>query len=98
VLHFPPGTSKWNRIEHRLLRFTSKNWRGKPLISLALIVNLIGSTKTGDGNKVECVIDRHKYKPGVEISDEEFDAINIKHHKFHGEWNYKIVPHMKNKL
>jgi len=98
ILHFPPGTSKWNKIEHRLFAFISKNWRGRPLISLALIVNLIGSTKIGDGNKVDCVIDRHKYESGIEISDEEFDAINIKHHKFHGEWNYKIMPHMKNKL
>jgi hypothetical protein len=97
VLHFPPGTSKWNKIEHRLFAFISKNWRGRPLISLALIVNLIGSTKIGDGNKVECVIDRHKYERGIEISDEEFDAINIKHHKFHGEWNYKIMPHIENR-
>ena len=97
VLHFPPGTSKWNKIEHRLFAFISKNWRGRPLISLALIVNLIGSTKIGDGNKVECVIDRHKYERGVEISDEEFGAINIKHHKFHGEWNYKIMPRKKNR-
>ena len=97
VLHFPPGTSKWNKIEHRLFAFISKNWRGRPLISLALIVNLIGSTKIGDGNKVECVIDRHKYESGIEISDEEFEAINIKHHKFHGEWNYKIMPRIKNR-
>jgi len=97
VLHFPPGTSKWNKIEHRLFSFISKNWRGRPLISLALIVNLIGSTKIGEGNKVECVIDRHKYERGIEISEEEFDAINIKHHKFHGEWNYKIMPRIKNR-
>jgi len=96
-LHFPPGTSKWNKIEHRLFAFISKNWRGRPLISLALIVNLISSTKIGDGNKVECVIDRHKYECGVEISDVEFNAINIKRHKFHGEWNYKIMPRIKNR-
>ena len=97
VLHFPPGTSKWNKIEHRLFAFISKNWRGRPLISLAVIVNLIGSTKIGGGKKVECVIDKNKYERGVEISNEEFDAINIKYHKFHGEWNYTIIPHSKKK-
>ena len=95
VLHFPPGTSKWNKVEHRLFAFTSKNWRGRPLISLAVIVSLTGSTRKGAGNKVECVIDKNKYERGVEISDEEFDAINIKYHKFHGEWNYTIIPHPK---
>jgi hypothetical protein len=92
VLHFPPGTSKWNKIEHRLFAFISKNWRGRPLVSLALIVNLIGSTKIGAGNKVECIVDSHKYERGIGISDEEFNAINIKKHKFHGEWNYTIMP------
>jgi len=94
VLHFPPGTSKWNKIEHRLFSFISKNWRGRPLVSLAVIVNLIGSTKTG-GNKVECIIDKNKYEKGIEITDEEFDVINIKNHKFHGEWNYTIMPRTK---
>jgi transposase len=92
VLHFPPGTSKWNKVEHRLFSFISKNWRGRPLISLAVIVNLIGSTKTSNGNKVDCVLDEEQYRRGVEVSDEEFDAINIKPHKFHGEWNYTILP------
>ena len=91
VLHFPPGTSKWNKVEHRLFSFISKNWRGRPLVSLALIVNLISSTKIG-GNKVECVIDKDSYERGIEISDEEYEAINIKNHKFHGEWNYTIKP------
>jgi hypothetical protein len=95
VLHFPPGTSKWNRIEHRLFSFISKNWRGKPLISLAVVVNLIGSTKIGGGNNVECIIDRRKYERGIEISDDELDAVNIKPHKFHGEWNYTIMPRSK---
>jgi len=95
VLHFPPGTSKWNKVEHRLFSFISKNWRGKPLISLALIVNLIGSTKIGGGNRVDCVIDKNKYEKGIEISDEEYDRINIKNHKFHGEWNYTIKPRIK---
>jgi len=96
VLHFPPGTSKWNKVEHRLFSFISKNWRGRPLVSLALIVSLIGSTKIG-GNKVDCVIDKNKYERGIEISDEEYDAINIKNHKFHGEWNYTIKPRVKKK-
>ena len=97
VLHFPPGTSKWNKVEHKLFSFISKNWRGRPLVSLALIVNLIGSTKTGGGSKVECVIDKKKYERGIDVSDEEYDAINIKKHKFHGEWNYTIKPHSKNR-
>ena len=95
ILHFPPGTSKWNKIEHRLFSFISKNWRGRPLISLALIVNLIGSTKIGGGNKVDCIVDKRTYERSIEISDEEFNAINIKCHKFHGEWNYTIIPRNK---
>ena len=95
VLHFPPGTSKWNKIEHRLFSLISKNWRGRPLISLAVIVNLIGSTTIGRGNKVECVIDKKRYERGVEIRKEEFEAIKIKEHKFHGEWNYTIMPRSK---
>jgi hypothetical protein len=92
VLHFPPGTSKWNKIEHKMFSFISKNWRGKPLISLAVIVNLIGSTKTEKGLKVNCVVDNEVYERGKEVSDSEFEAINIKQHKFHGEWNYTIAP------
>jgi transposase len=92
VLHFPPGTSKWNKIEHRLFSFISKNWRGRPLINLAIIVNLIGSTKTEKGLKVDCVIDEKEYKKGIEVADEEIQAINIRQHTFHGEWNYTIMP------
>jgi len=94
VLHFPPGTSKWNKIEHRLFSFISKNWRGKPLISLAVIVSLISSTQTeGErGLKVDCVIDDREYKKGIIVSDEEYEAINIEQHPFHGEWNYTIKP------
>jgi transposase len=97
VLHFPPGTSKWNKVEHRLFSFISKNWRGKPLISLAVIVNLIGSTKTVNGLKVDCVVDENEYARGVKVCDEEFYAINIKEHSFHGEWNYTISPQIKSK-
>jgi transposase len=94
VLHFPPGTSKWNKIEHRLFSFISKNWRGKPLISAAVIVNLIGSTKTETGLKVTCVLDKNKYKTSRKVSDSEYNSINIKTHKFHGEWNYTISPQL----
>jgi hypothetical protein len=92
VVHFPPGTSKWNKIEHRLFSFISKNWRGKPLISAAVIINLISATKTETGLVVECVLDKNKYATNVCVSDEEYAAINIKRHKFHGEWNYTISP------
>lgn len=95
VLHFPPRTSKWNKIEHRLFSFISKNWRGQPLISLAVIVDLIGSTKTETGLAIDCVIDKNIYPKGIEVFDEEFDTINIKRHKFHGEWNYTISPQTK---
>jgi hypothetical protein len=92
VLHFPPGTSKWNKIEHRLFSFISRNWRGKPLISTAVIINLISATKTDTGLTVECVLDNNTYKTKLKVSDEEYEAINIKRHKFHGEWNYTIRP------
>jgi hypothetical protein len=92
VLHFPPGTSKWNKIEHRLFSFISKNWRGKPLISAAVIINLISATKTNTGLTVECVLDKNTYKTKIKVSDEEYAQINIKRHRFHGEWNYTISP------
>jgi hypothetical protein len=92
VVHFPPGTSKWNKIEHRLFSFISKNWRGQSLMSLAIIVSLIGSTKTSKGLKVNCIVDDGMYNRGVDITDEEFDAIRIEPHNFHGEWNYTILP------
>ena len=92
VVHFPPGTSKWNKIEHRLFSFISKNWRGRPLLTLAVIVNLIKATNTNEGLKVECVLDENEYKRKIEVSDKEFNAINIKPHYFHGEWNYTIRP------
>jgi hypothetical protein len=94
VLHFPPGTSKWNKIEHRLFSFISKNWRGKPLISATVIVNLIGSTKTETGLKVKCILDKTKYKTSRKVSDSEYNSISIREHKFHGEWNYTISPQL----
>jgi transposase len=92
VCHFPPGTSKWNKIEHRLFSFISKNWRAKPLISHEVIVNLIASTTTETGLKVRCRIDERKYPTGIKISKKELERINIKKDKFHGEWNYTIYP------
>jgi hypothetical protein len=92
VSHFPPGTSKWNKIEHRLFSFISKNWRGKPLLSLAVIVSLIGARTTQTGLRVKCVIDYNEYKRGIEVSDEELREVNLQKDEFHGEWNYSIVP------
>lgn len=92
VAHFPPGTSKWNKIEHRLFSYISKNWRGRPLLSYQVIVNLIGSTKTGNGLKVECEIDDGIYETGIRISDSKMQKINIAESTFHGEWNYTISP------
>jgi hypothetical protein len=91
VLHYPPGTSKWNKIEHRMFSFISKNWQGVPLISAAVIVKLIGSTKTEKGLSIRCVLDEVTYEKGVAVNDEEFAAINIEKDDFHGEWNYTIL-------
>jgi len=92
VRHFPPGTSKWNKIEHRLFSHISMNWRGKPLTSLEIIVNLIGGTKTREGLNVRASTDKGIYEKGLKISDEEFEKINIERDLFHGEWNYIIHP------
>lgn len=92
VTHLPPGTSKWNKIEHRLFAFISKNWRGKPLVSHVVILQLIGATKTETGLTVACDIDRNSYPRGIKVSDEEIAAVNIERHDFHGEWNYTIRP------
>jgi hypothetical protein len=92
IRHFPPGTSKWNKIEHRLFSMITKNWRGKPLTSLAIIINLIGSTKTKTGLTVKAVLDLGKYPIGIKVSHTELAAVNIIHDDFHGEWNYSIIP------
>lgn len=92
VCHFPPGTSKWNRIEHKLFSFITKNWRGKPLTDSATVVNLIGATTTSKGLVVKSEIDNSFYKKGIKVSDEIFDKISLVADKFHGEWNYKIKP------
>jgi len=92
VSHFPSGTSKWNKIEHRLFSFVSKNWRGKPLVSLAVIVNLIAATRTKAGLTVKCVVDYGTYPKGVTVPKREMEELNIQHDDFHGEWNYSIAP------
>lgn len=92
VCHFPPGTSKWNKIEHRLFSFISMNWRGKPLISHKVIVNLIASTRTKTGLSVNCELDTNEYQKGIKVADKEMQNIHIKKHNFHGEWNYTILP------
>jgi transposase len=95
VCHFPPGTSKWNKIEHRMFSFITKNWRGKPLVDRATIVNLIGSTKTNEGLKVRCELDENVYPKGIKISNQQLEKIKLKRHKFHGDWNYTISPNKK---
>ena len=92
VSHLPPGTSKWNKIEHRLFSYITQNWRGKPLLTHATIVNLIANTSTDAGLKVRCVLDRKEYPPKLEVTDERMTSIKIKRDDFHGEWNYTIHP------
>jgi hypothetical protein len=92
VCHFPPGTSKWNKIEHRMFSFVSMNWRGKPLESLEVIINLIAATSTSTGLKVYAQLDDRRYEKAVEVSDQQLDTVNITRHNFHGEWNYTVVP------
>jgi hypothetical protein len=95
VVHLPPGTSKWNKIEHRLFAFITMNWRGKPLVSHQVIVQLIGSTTTETGLKVACEIDGNLYPRGIKVGDAEMQAINITRDEFHGEWNYTIAPNQQ---
>ena len=92
VSHFPPGTSKWNRIEHRLFSFITLNWRGKPLRDYRTAVELIGATKTQEGLEVHCELDQNTYEKGRKVTEEEMASINLYPNKFHGEWNYTIKP------
>ncbi|MGH9206031.1 MAG: ISAzo13 family transposase, partial [Acidimicrobiales bacterium] len=92
VHHLPPGTSKWNKIEHRLFSFISVNWRAKPLVSYRVIVDLISATTTDAGLSVRCELDTNLYPKGIAVSNEEVAAINIRRAEFHGEWNYTISP------
>ena len=98
VCHFPPGTSKWNKVEHRLFSFISSNWQGEPLRDYETVVRLIANTTTAKGLKVTCRLDRRKYSVGRKITDEEFGRLNLKPGTFHGEWNYKILPRKLSKL
>ena len=95
LAHHPPGTSKWNRIEHRMFSFITQNWRGKPLLTHKVIVQLIAATKTVTGLTVTCDIDANSYPKGVAVSDAEMATINIAQDTFHGEWNYTIKPGQK---
>jgi hypothetical protein len=90
--HLPPGTSKWNKIEHRLFSHISMNWRSPALISHDVVVNLIGATKTRSGLQVKARRDKRKYPLGTMVPDEILDALNLKRHQFHGEWNYTFAP------
>jgi hypothetical protein len=92
VCHFPPGTSKWNQIEHRLLCHITKNWRGRPLVSRGVVVSLIGSTKTKAGLRVRAELDTNAYPTGIKVSDEALAAVRLTEDTFHGEWNYEIMP------
>jgi transposase len=92
VCHFPPGTSKWNKIEHRLFSYISQNWRGKPLRSFQTIVNLIAATSTSTGLKVHAELNTASYQAGIKVSDQELAHVNIRRDKFHGDWNYEIHP------
>ena len=98
VCHLPPGTSKWNKIEHRLFSFITINWRGKPLRSYRTIVQLIAATTTDAGLQVRAELDENKYPKGIKVSDAELAAIRIQRHDFHGDWNYTIAPTVKRSI
>ncbi len=92
VCHFPPGTSKWNKIEHRLFSFITQNWRGQPLVSLEAIVNLIASTTTRTGLVVKAALDTNRYEKALKVTDEQVAQLRVKPHTFHGDWNYTLSP------
>jgi hypothetical protein len=92
VCHFPPGTSKWNPIEHRMFCHITQNWRGRPLVSRGVVVNLIGQTTTRTGFEIQAEVDTHSYETGIKVTDEELAAVRITRDEFHGEWNYTISP------
>jgi hypothetical protein len=98
VCHFPPGTSKWNKIEHRLFSFITQNWCGKPLVTHEIIVNLIAATTNAQGLKVRRELDTTPYPAGVKISPQQMSHVSLKPHQFHGEWNYDIEPILASKL
>ena len=95
VCHFPPGTSKWNKIEHRMFCHITQNWRGRPLVSHEVIIQLIANTRTKTGLKIRAALDSGRYPTGIKVSDEELAALKIKRAKFHGDWNYALLPARK---
>ena len=95
VSHLPPGTSKWNKIEHRLFSFISNNWRGRPLLTHATIVKLISNTRTSTGLKVRCMLDQRRYPKEVKVTDDQMASIRLRPDAFHGDWNYSVQPHGK---
>jgi hypothetical protein len=92
VCHFPPGTSKWNKIEHQMFCHISQNWRSRPLTSRQVVINLINHTQTKQGLRIRAKLDKHHYKTQIKVNNEEFKAISIEHDSFHGKWNYRIKP------
>jgi len=96
IRHFPPGTSKWNKIEHKLFSYISKNWRGQPLLTREAVVNLISNTNTRKGLKVRAVLDENEYEAGREITEAELTELNLHRDNFHPEWNYTIIPRGQN--
>ena len=92
VCHYPPGTSKWNKIEHRMFSFISLNWQGKPLVSYETVINLIGATRTTTGLRVKAKLDTRLYEAGVKITDEEMNQLNLRSHRTNPEWNYTVAP------
>ena len=92
VCHFPPGTSKWNKIEHRMFCHITQNWRGRPLVSREVVVNLIGNTTTAEGLRIQAQLDDNTYEAGIKVSDQELAELAIERDEFHGEWNYRLKP------
>ena len=97
VCHFPPGTSKWNKIEHRMFSHITQNWRGRPLVSHDVVINLIANTTTKAGLRIQAELDAGTYPTGIKISDQELAAVNLKRAQFHGDWNYTLLPLRKKK-
>ena len=95
VCHFPPGTSKWNKIEHRLFSHITQNGRGRPLVSHEVVINLIANTTTKAGLRIQAELDAGTYSTGIKVSDQELAAVNLKRAKFHGDWNYTLFPSRK---
>jgi len=95
VRHFPPGTSKWNKIEHRMFSHITQNWRGRPLVSHQVIIHLIANTRTQSGLRIRAELDPRKYPTGIKVSDAQLNAVNLKQSEFHGDWNYAVLPRRK---